>query len=72
MSIAFFLFMVVLAVLLCFYMRGGNADSWFAVDRAQCRNFVLIYYLSIVIFGWYIFNMLRNWTIAKYAASEAV
>jgi hypothetical protein len=33
-SIAFFLFMVVFSVLLCFYMRGGNADSWFAVDRA--------------------------------------
>jgi hypothetical protein len=71
-STAFFMFFVVFSLLLTFYMRGGNDDSWFKVDRQMCHNFVLVYYLSILVFGWYInCFMIRSWFIAKFAGSEA-
>lgn len=64
--------MAVFSLLLCFYTRGGDDDSWFRVGRTECHNFVLVYYLSIVMFGWYFLNfMFRTWLISKFAAKQA-
>jgi len=71
-STAFFLYLAVFGLLLAFFKRGGDKESWFLVTRDQCHNFVMIYYLAIVFFGWYILNSIRSLFICNFAAREAV
>ena len=70
--IGFGSYFLVLALLIAFYILGGDEDSIFKITKQQVHVFVLVYYLTIPLFGWFFLNLLlRLSIIARYASVQA-